>query len=556
MDFVYDQFDRISKKIYTKATIPFKQFASEKEEQKTTHEYSYTNSGKRKSLVVAFSDGSKKVTEWSYDKFGRLAKIKDNGQEVVYKYDEKSRISEKVIAGISEFYEYDTQNRLVRKTLQGRALSPKESTSPIAELKYSYSKDGMITAREVNGQLQNYEYDLKGQLTGVKDKDGEYVEQYVYDKAGNILKKAVDGKTTTFEYDAANQLATAVLPDGSRKTFEYDGAGRLTNDGDKTYAYGWMDKVFKVEENGKVASFEYWADGQIAERLANNKEEIFYWDRLALIRRDTTDYTIDPHANGGNPILASGKILFNDMLGNSLGTFEKGKYSEINREAFGEASSANFSDFFTGKPNIEGLGYAFLLRNYRSDLGKWQTVDPLGYPDGWNNLTYCNNSVSWALDPLGAYIGVNGNATFTGYVNAVIDAAAHSDTTLGRAIVTMRDAGRTDHWTTINQDNQVWPQNVPNSIISGGTISIGNYDYRTSDGTEFDPIKALLHELCHASGEKDDATANAEADALIKSIQDVINDIRRRYPSLGKIFGRLSPDGTTNVFDHRIEYRE
>jgi len=61
-------------------------------------------------------------------------------------------------------------------------------------------------------------------------------------------------------------------------------------------------------------------------------------------------------------------------------------------------------DFFTGKPNVEGLGYAFLMRNYRSELGKWQTADPLGYPDGWNNLAYCNNWVTNYIDKLGTDI--------------------------------------------------------------------------------------------------------------------------------------------------------
>jgi hypothetical protein len=31
-------------------------------------------------------------------------------------------------------------------------------------------------------------------------------------------------------------------------------------------------------------------------------------------------------------------------------------------------------------------------------LGKWQTADPLGYPDGWNNLAYVNNGVTSAID--------------------------------------------------------------------------------------------------------------------------------------------------------------
>ena len=40
----------------------------------------------------------------------------------------------------------------------------------------------------------------------------------------------------------------------------------------------------------------------------------------------------------------------------------------------------------------------FLMRNYRADLSKWQTADPLGYPDGWNPLAYCGNRVTGAVD--------------------------------------------------------------------------------------------------------------------------------------------------------------
>jgi RHS repeat-associated protein len=273
---------------------------------------------------------------------------------------------------------------------------------------YFYSKDGMISAREVNGKLQNYEYDLKGQLTGVKDKDGNYIEQYVYDPAGNILKKTVDGKTTSFTYDAANQLATAILPDGSKQTFEYDGAGRLTKDGDKSYAYGWMNKVLSVADKGNVSNFEYFADGQLSgvsrafQPDKSSQKETFTWDGLALIKRDETDYTVESAASGGNAILASGKILFNDMAGSSLGSFQNNNYTEINRNSFGyNASSAINEDFFTGKPNIEGLGYAFFLRNYKPETGKWMSADPLGYPDGWNNLAYVNNHATTSIDPLG-----------------------------------------------------------------------------------------------------------------------------------------------------------
>ena len=44
----------------------------------------------------------------------------------------------------------------------------------------------------------------------------------------------------------------------------------------------------------------------------------------------------------------------------------------------------------------------FLCRNYRADLAKWQTADPLGYPDGWNQLAYCGNEVTRFVDLEGA----------------------------------------------------------------------------------------------------------------------------------------------------------
>ncbi len=91
--------------------------------------------------------------------------------------------------------------------------------------------------------------------------------------------------------------------------------------------------------------------------------------------------------------------MFNDILGTTLGTKGAGDYAPITMTAFGETEDK--SAFFTGKPAVGELGYAFLFRNYRANLGKWQTADPLGYPDGWNNLAYCGNCAVLGFDALG-----------------------------------------------------------------------------------------------------------------------------------------------------------
>ena len=169
--------------------------------------------------------------------------------------------------------------------------------------------------------------------------------------------------------------------------------------------YNYMDKVRSVSENGAVtASFTYDVDGQIAtaKTHATGKQESFLWDGLALIHRGGTSYINEPYVTGGNPILAEDKVLFNDMLGTTLGVHSE-KYEPIARDAFGMTSkdADSAENFFTGKPYIGELGYAFLFRNYRPEQGKWQTTDPLGYPDGWNNLAYVNNGVTMAIDWLG-----------------------------------------------------------------------------------------------------------------------------------------------------------
>ena len=295
----------------------------------------------------------------------------------------------------------------------------------VASLEYFYAKDGTITGRCVNGKIQHYSYDKKGQLTAVVDfATHEVVEQYVYDPAGNILRKTVNGRTTVYTYDKANQLVSSEC-NGKITKYEYDAAGRLVKEGKRSYSYSWLDKVSSVKENGvEVASFTYHMDGQIATAKANGRQENFLWDNLALISRNETEYVNEPYVTGGNPILADGDLLFNDMLGSTIGIRSGKEYRETGMTAFGETDEK--SAMFTGKPYIGELGYAFLFRNYRADQGKWQTQDPLGYPDGWNNFAYCNNYIISCLDLYGAwslnFIGFSDaqRAAFNQYFNQTI----------------------------------------------------------------------------------------------------------------------------------------
>ena len=377
--------------------------------------------------------------------------------------------------------------------------------APVATLKYLYRKDGMIAGRVVDGKYQMYKYDKRGQLLQVADMQGNVAEKYVYDLAGNILSKTIVGKTTSYTYDKANQLVSSVY-DGKTTHYEYDAAGRMVKEGGKSYEYGWLDKVLSVSENGqKVASFNYHNDGQIAQAIRNGKSEDFLWDGLALIHRGGTSFVNEPYVTGGNPILSSKDgVMFNDMLGSTLNIGGK----TIHMTAFGESADTNA--MYTGKPYIGELGYAFLFRNYRADQGKWQTTDPLGYPDGWNNLAYCGSDPivfidkqgDWAIlvgavaggviGGISAYITSGGDfsATVAGTLRGVVGGALAgtgipSASMIGGAVA----SGLTTAFDRYANDGELSKQDV-NDIAISATIgavlagTAGGVGKRISDGIE------------------------------------------------------------------------
>ena len=80
---------------------------------------------------------------------------------------------------------------------------------------------------------------------------------------------------------------------------------------------------------------------------------IYFNFSLALVKRDDTKFINEPHAGGGNPVLAiqdvdadKSKAIFTDMLGTSLGSTVEDQYNNITKTSFG-ADTTDTSAFFT-----------------------------------------------------------------------------------------------------------------------------------------------------------------------------------------------------------------
>ena len=421
--FAYDKWGRLAAHTRgkLKETYAYDHFGrlAQKDENGLVYAYAYDAYGNRTSRTVRSANGETTEERRSYDKYGRLVEISSFGTSVKYRYDAKGRIARQTVDGSPIDFAYTRYGQLAGKYLGGRE-------KPDAAVEYEYSKSGQIVARTANGVRQAYEYDGRGQLLAVKE-NGEDVERYAYDKAGNMLKKSIrlgrartpgapQYKTTTFIFDGANQLVSSTT-DGVTTKYAYDAAGRLVKEGNRTYHYGYLDKVLSVAEGERKYTYDYHVDGQLARadygkggtRSAASASEDFLWDGLALIKRGDERFVNEPHVGGGNPVASSkGTTYFNDILGTTVGAKKGAKYSAAALTAFGEtfqtsqtARHQTTQTFYTGKPEVAGLGHAFLFRNYRAGLAKWQTADPLGYPDGWNSLAYCGNESSENVDFMG-----------------------------------------------------------------------------------------------------------------------------------------------------------
>ena len=519
----------------------------EKREGGSTTKYAYDNYGRRISRVT--EKGGEVLDERNtYDKYGRLVKTESNGETVEYVYDKKNRLSGQKMGGVKVEYAYTEYGQVSRKSLIGA------DGKILSEIKYWYSPSGNITSRLANGKRQEYKYDAKNQLLAVIDAESKLpVESYEYDANGNILQKTIKGETTTYVYDASNQLVKGVMPDGKEVLYAYDAAGRLVQEGEKSYEYGWLDKVTRILENGKeVARFEYHNNNQLAKVVRENGIETFEWDGLALIERNGTKYINEPHAGGGNPILAivgdgqKTEAIFTDILGTSMGKVSGNGYSAIDKTSFG-ADTSDKSSFFTGKPYVEGLGYAFLFRNYRADIGKWLTQDLIGYPDGWNNFAYCNNLATIACDLYGAVIKIDQNASGA-WQTAVANALQQMKSSkTGMDLYNQLKNSSNIHNIKPGTENLCSINNITDATNGTGTGSIieFNPDITSVEGWDRPPWAGLAHEMSHA-GDVDNGTlrtgetngvANYEIDAC-KETNDILReknpnaDLRKSYGGL------------------------
>ncbi|MFP4203531.1 MAG: RHS repeat-associated core domain-containing protein, partial [Opitutales bacterium] len=198
----------------------------------------------------------------------------------------------------------------------------------------------------------------------------------------------------------------------------YDDAGRLVSEqrNGKTvasYEYGFLDKVTSVTRNGEVTNFHYNARGMLVAKERDGQiVETFGWDGIGLVAKGDTVYANEAHVSGGVPLVsasqsgegAEASYYDSDYLGTTTASYEAdGDVNIHEHTSYGQGIEMADARF-TGKHYDADLGaHVFPYRNYRSDVGRWASADPAGFPDGPNKHYYAPVP-TMGLDPLGLYI--------------------------------------------------------------------------------------------------------------------------------------------------------
>ncbi|WP_316606158.1 HNH/ENDO VII family nuclease [Streptococcus pluranimalium] len=248
-------------------------------------------------LTATQGTGEKASTSsYTYDSVGNVTSVTNgNGKVTTYKYDQLSNVVERMTAmRDKETYTYNIDNQLEEVTKADgqtitydynkldQLLKVDYSKKEDGQVLYTYDADGRrVSMSDLTGTT-HYETNEEGEITGVRQGDGSFI-QYDYDDYGNISKMAYpDGRTVSYTYDELDRLTSVTDVKGKKTTYTYNEAGDMTEvkRADGTRSFLAYDKAHRVTElrhldkkNKLISSYAYeYDDGNYITKETINQD--------------------------------------------------------------------------------------------------------------------------------------------------------------------------------------------------------------------------------------------------------------------------------------------
>ena len=400
--------------------------------------YAYDASGNVTSRGIA---GTK--VSYSYNADGNLASVKTTKPgkkatvlETDYSYDAAGNLIGTTLPnGVVEARTYDRAGRLTSI----HATNP--NGVDVFGVDYTLDPAGNPTQADFDKpsgaeRLESYSYDSLGRLTGycvTAGCKGENKIAYSYDQAGDRLTETIGKQVSRYAYDALGELLSQTLPDGTKIPYSYDQNGNETGAGPWSYAYNLANELVSASNGSTTAAYSYDGDGN---RLtgqvtgSNSSSTSYIWDQNFSLpelagTQDSSGTTLASYIYGVGPLAmidATGAYRYytTDQLGSiradtgpAGGVRDRGSYMPFG-ETLANGGGAITNDgnplAFAGQYLDPTTGlYDMRARNYDPSVGRFTSIDPLGYKDApeASEYGYGRNGPTSFVDPSG--MGAIGN---------------------------------------------------------------------------------------------------------------------------------------------------
>ena len=376
-------------------------------------DYEYDVFGSRSAMVLPFGKIS-----YSYDKRGRLETLTDtDGKLIRFEYTKGDRRAAiHYPNGVKTRFGYDDQDRLesiVTKDKAGKVVSSRI---------YKYAATGrMASMTDESGTVERYDYDLRGRLVGIRR--GENAERFKYDAVGNRTAQVVGDRTVDYEIKSGNRLVRRGI-----ERFEYDAAGnmirRFAADGVTRYRYDHHNRLVAVAlPSGKTVKYGYAPNGTRVWRELDGKKTYYLYDFADVVAEydasrklvrtythgDKTDDVLAAHAAADKGQadyyhfdMVRSVVAMTNSAGEVSGRYDYSAFGEL-RGRSGDATAWNpYTYTSRRRDQATGLQYS-RARTYAPDLGRFTSLDPMGFFDGPNRYAYVKNDPIQFNDPYGLW---------------------------------------------------------------------------------------------------------------------------------------------------------
>jgi RHS repeat-associated protein len=299
-------------------------------------------------LVSERRDGAEAESRYGYDAFGRLDKLREQGQARVYRYDDAgSRVELAQVPGERVVEEHSENLALQRRVLLRKETGPQGKSSwKVAEV------------------LRTYRSDLSGRLLEIKPNQGQS-DRFSYDGAGRLeVVQRAGREQVRYAYDPLGRIASRTQGEGAQ--------ARVTR-----YVY---DGPRLLAEIGPGSGLRVYAHGPDLDE--------------PLAYRDGDGPWIFLHGDERGTVLA-----YSDAEGQAV--------DKVRFDAFGVLTEEPEGDrplFFAGhRYDAEARLVLARARAYDPELNRFLGPDPAGVRDGVNPFAYAKGNPLRFVDPLGLW---------------------------------------------------------------------------------------------------------------------------------------------------------